>query len=203
MGNLVEFYCATCGVLATKNQGEYNRSQRLNRRLFCSQSCSAVASNVSKRAKEIILDCPYCGERFVTSTHNKAKKFCSRSCASKGSMSESRREAQRLGGGRNPENLISTEECLRRREAWKYVALKEELKGREYTFEFRIGKYVFDLVLFDRKVIVEFDGPYHKGPQQAGVDVEKEKVASEAGYILVRRCVESATVISPTTIEGL
>jgi very-short-patch-repair endonuclease len=61
---------------------------------------------------------------------------------------------------------------------------------------------VFDLALFDAKVLIEFDGPYHHG-SQLGVDRTKEEVAANHGFVVIRREVRPATVIDPETIDGL
>jgi len=92
---------------------------------------------------------------------------------------------------------------LKLREGWKYAALERQLAGREYEFEYELGGYVFDLALLDRGVLVEFDGPYHEGGAQAEVDEAKDEAAEAAGFIVVRRPVQPAVVISPTTIRGL
>lgn len=117
-------------------------------------------------------------------------------------MSEERREAQRQSGLKKTENLISAAECLRRREAWKYTALKEYLKDRRYQFEFEIERFVFDLALLDEHILVEFDGSYHGG-KQLETDAKKDAAAEAAGFRIVRRTVEEAMVIAPSTIAGL
>ncbi len=148
--------------------------------------------------------CPTCGVTFETSTHNKAKRHCSRSCASKGSMTEGRRAAQRAAGLEHAKNLIaSTAETLKLREAWKYAPLKEALRGRPHEFEYPLEGYVFDLALFDVKILVEFDGPYHSWTEQRVVDADKERVANEHGFKVERRRVAQASVILPETLRGL
>lgn len=121
-------------------------------------------------------------------------------------MTDKRREAQRLSGlqhGANA-NLITPAETLRKRESWKYVAIKDVLEksGRKFQFEYEIDGYIFDLALLDVMVIVEFDGNYHRGCQLS-VDADKDGVAASAGFSIIRRCTISATVIDPVTIEGL
>jgi len=142
----------------------------------------------------------------VTTTHSKAAKFCSRSCASKGSMTRERREAQHQAGLRHTENLLTAAEVLKRREAWKYTACREVLESsdRDYEFEFELCGYVFDLALHDAKVLVEFDGPYHDADNwQRERDKAKDRVAKDAGFVIVRRTVEPMAVVHPSAIEGL
>lgn len=194
--------CEVCGDDVWKERSEINRNRKMGRRFFCSRSCSAKAGNAPKKAKEFTMVCP-CGAEFVTSTHNKAKRHCSRSCASRFSMNEERREAQQKAGEENRANLISAAECLRQREAWKYEVLRSHLKGRPHEFEYEVGGFIFDLALLDVNVLVEFDGREHSVGKQVGYDAEKDAAAEAAGYKVVRRTVEEATVISPATIAGL
>jgi len=140
-----------------------------------------------------------------TMTGAKSTTFCSRSCASKGSMSEERREAQRRGGLEQVGNLISASETLRRREAWKYERLGKflVLMGEDHVFEHPVGNYVFDLALPDRRTLVEFDGSYHWGPGQQGLDGTKDAVAKEAGWVVVRVETTTNQVIEPDVLYFL
>jgi len=197
--------CSLCGTSVEKENREINRARKKGRKLYCSLACAAQAGNLPRRAKEIVLTCPGCGKQFKTTTHNKAKRHCSRSCASKASMSEDRRESQRAGGLQTVGNLLSPAETLKRREGWKYAALREALaeSGRDFEFEFALGDRVFDLALKDVGVLVEFDGPYHTAETQQDDDSDKDALAEAAGFTIVRRAVLPATVIDPDTLEGL
>lgn len=199
----VAIECWRCGVTVHKDLSEVNRSTRLGRNLFCSRSCSAESANEAKRSVEFEMPCPVCGVVFTTTTHNKAKRYCSRSCASKGSMTESRRAAQRASGLQHAKNLQSQAATLKQREAWKYTALKEALRGRRHEFEFKLGRFIFDLALLDEKVLVEFDGPYHQSVEQRALDARKDRVAKRHGFRLERRRVQRSVVIAPATIAGL
>ena len=181
-----------------------NRSRKRGRKLFCSASCAAKFGNVSRKAKEIEALCPCCEKRFVTTTSTKAARFCSRSCASRGSNNENRRRAA-LYAQRFCDGNKAAAATLRSREAWKYVALKDKLlsANRDFEFEYRINDCIFDLALLDVMVIVEFDGPDHQLPSQMKRDREKETVAKAAGFIVVRRPVQRMSVIDPETIDGL
>ena len=201
---VVTVQCDRCGQDVDKPVGEVNRSLKLGRRLFCGLQCSAKKGNEPRKSKKITLICPYCEKEFKTTTHNKAKKHCSRSCASKGSMTEERRDAQRLAGEMYSENL-SVAKSLRSREGWKYAAIEGVLQsaGRNYEFEYEIEEYIFDLALLDVKVIVEFDGPYHKDPRQKRLDQKKSRLARKEGFKVVRRKVEIEEVFSPSIVDGL
>jgi len=100
-------------------------------------------------------------------------------------------------------NLISTSDALKLREGHKYVDLDLYLIGRPHEFEYPLGKFVFDLVLFDKKILVEFDGSYHKYGAQPGVDLEKERIAISHGFTLVRRVTIRGEKISPKMLFGL
>lgn len=118
-------------------------------------------------------------------------------------MNDGRREAQRQGGYLQAGNLLSQGEVLRRREGWKYLALQEYLASRPHQFEYELESYIFDLALLDVNTLVEFDGPYHSRSEQCRVDQEKEAVAQRHGFVVVRRRVNPASLIDPSTIDGV
>ena len=180
--------CPQCGNEAERPRGEVNRSRKLGRPVFCTQRCAAIHSNASKKSVVFTTNCPHCNTSFITSTRNKAAKFCSRSCASKGSMTEERRAAQRLGGLARVGNLLSAESMLKLRENRKYSAVRAELtrRGVPHEFEYRVGNVIFDLALTERKILVEFDGPYHRDRTQLVRDGEKDEVGRLHGWVVVR-----------------
>jgi len=120
-------------------------------------------------------------------------------------MTDERRAAQRLGGLSQVRNLLSTAETLRRREAWKYARLERVLQrgNRRYAFEFRIGRFIYDLALLDTKTLVEFDGPEHSAPRQVAIDEKKDRLARKRGFIIERRVVDRNALLSPRLIAGL
>jgi very-short-patch-repair endonuclease len=201
----VEIQCDGCGAKVLKSASEFNRSKRLGRKMFCSLSCTALTMNAPRKSKEIIMVCPGCGKTFITTTHNKAKRHCSRSCASSSSMSEERRSSQRLGGILQKGNLLTASETLKRREKWKYSAIRDVLvnNNRKFELEYKIEEYVFDLALLDVRILVEFDGPYHFCETQKKLDQEKELTAKKYGFSVVRRKVIAAKIIDPITIANL
>lgn len=200
----IEIACWQCDTVVEKELGEVNRSRRLGRQLFCSRSCSAVSANAPRKSQVFEAACPVCDTVFETSTHNKAKRHCSPSCASKGSMTAGRRAAQREAGLQHAENLHRAQALgLKKREAWKYVALKKALRGRQHEFEFRLGRFVFDLALLDVDVLVEFDGPYHHSATQRALDARKDRAARRHGFTVQRRRVKPDAVIPPTVLDGL
>ncbi len=180
--------CPQCGTKADRTRGEVNQAQKLGRKIFCSQKCSSHHSNAARKSVVFTTNCPCCNTPFATSTHNKAAKFCSPSCASKGSMTEERRAAQRLGGLARVANLNTPEETLKLREDSKYSAVRAELTQREipHEFEYRIGDVIFDLAITDRRLLVEFDGPYHRCRTQLVQDGAKDDVARLQGWCVIR-----------------
>jgi very-short-patch-repair endonuclease len=120
-------------------------------------------------------------------------------------MSDARREAQSAGGKKSSCNLWPTARTLHYREAWKYALLSDKLlnDSRKFEFEFPIDSSVFDLALHDKRMLVEFDGSYHRNSTQIKIDVKKDDLAKKYGYTLVRIKVANNTVINPSVIEGL
>lgn len=87
----------------------------------------------------------------------KEKRFCCRSCASKGSVNEKRRQAGKQAAKNNftPETygIKNIQNLLRLREAWKYEDIKKYLDNLNvnYEFEYIIENYIYDLALIDKK----------------------------------------------------
>lgn len=170
--------------------------------MYCSGSCSAIANNASTRSKEVTRECPVCKVKFVSSTKKRGAIFCSRACASRGSVTEYRHSKAVETGKRTVANLCKPVDALKKREAWKYVALEKHLQDRPHEFEFQLGKWIFDLALLDVNVLVEFDGVYHKS-SQLKTDAEKDAYAKENGFLVVRRATEVCCVLDPVVLEGL
>ena len=202
MPYFVTITCPVCGKQVDKPKGEYNRRVRLGKVMYCSNSCGAKVSNAKIRAKEVVRECPVCGVKFVSSTKKRGAVFCSRGCASRGSVTEYRYNRAVKTGKRNVKNLCTPTDALKKREAWKYILLKKHLQDRPHEFEFQLGKWVFDLALLDINVLVEFDGIYHRS-SQLKIDAEKDTYANENGFLVVRRATEVCCVLDPAVLEGL
>jgi very-short-patch-repair endonuclease len=119
-------------------------------------------------------------------------------------MNPERREAQRQGGFARAGNLIPPEKTLKIREGEKYASLVVTLKQRGvlYEFEYRIGDVIFDLALLDRKLLVEFDGPYHTWKGQVLRDGEKDQIAKRNGWNLLRVVTETNNIPSDA-LDGI
>lgn len=193
--------CPRCQCAVDRDAREVRRSAKLGRPLFCGRRCSALAANASKRACPVERTCP-CGTTFVSTTKARAPEHCSRGCASRYSMNDARREAQRLGGlATCSANLPFPSETLKKREAWKYDEVAVAVGSRPHEFEYPLGGYVFDLALLDVRTLVEFDGPSHRSEQAR--DAVKDAVAREHGFTLVRRHVRPSAVVEASAVAGL
>ena len=149
--------------------------------------------------------CEYCGKEFETSSGCRKSRFCSRSCASYGSVTDYRRSRQRESGLKTKNFASNIGTGLRKREGWKYVDIGNLLDEHrvKHIFEWQTGSCVFDLKLDDYKILIEFDGPYHRNNRQIAVDKEKDKIANDLGYCVIRVETETASVISAETVENI
>src|ERR1019366_5233923 len=196
--------CEYCGNSVIKAAREVTRSIKLGRRLFCNNSCGAKFGNKKATIPTTHKSCEFCGTLFETKEWGKrANRFCSRICASAGSVTELRRAASSRVGLATLENLLPMSDTLKLREAWKYVNLLPRLKNFPHEFECKIGNYIFDLVLPTVKVAVEFDGPNHRGTKQREVDWNKSKMAEVLGYLVLHREVKRASVFPASILDGI
>lgn len=126
-------------------------------------------------------------------------------------MTEAKREKMREGGrkGRrnNKESLLiyQTAKGIRRREDWKYAELREKLAAQhvEHTFEFVLDDQgIFDLCLHNKRLLLEFDGPEHRGHKDVKArDKKKTELARRFGYRLVRIETRPGLALSSVVIE--
>jgi hypothetical protein len=100
-------------------------------------------------------------------------------------------------------NLIVPAEALKRREARKYVEVVMVIGERPHEFEYELDGVVFDLALLDSRILVEFDGPYHRKKEQILRDEKKNGIAALHGFRVERIEVPSNSVIPAETIVGL
>lgn len=96
----VVLVCPHCVKPFTRAKNEVTRSRRLSRPIYCSLSCSTKA-----RSKRETRSCP-CGKKFEVRVRKDSARHCSPSCASRFSMSEERREAQRKGGALGAKRFV-------------------------------------------------------------------------------------------------
>lgn len=192
---MIALECYWCGEETKKVAAEIRRQQKKGKRyFFCSLSCAVRFGN-SRRddlRKKVRKTCPWCGEDFKTMTGAKSPTFCSRSCASAGSVTEARRQAGRnarknLDLGNEPEAKAN---ALWARESWKYKKVQKLLDAldEDYDFEHPLKgtRHIFDLALLDHKILVEFDGRYHRSPSQTKSDKKKSQAARKQGWRVKR-----------------
>jgi len=210
MATMVSLVCSICGKAFQRSVGEVRRTLARGRNSYCSFKCTGVAVGRRCRRERVSIEktCPVCGDNFETIEGRHAATFCSRSCASKGSVTPARRAKARLSGTENSKLNFRTAKAqaasMRQREAWKNRRIADFLAGRgeEHVFEFPLRGFIFDLAFPQRKLLVEFDGPYHKGQKQLKADKRKDAVVRRAGWRVVR--IETASgLINPECLRGV
>jgi very-short-patch-repair endonuclease len=189
--------CAYCDKLFDKETKEYNRKIKKGKtKFYCDNVCSGFNQPNGIPTIET-KECEYCHTPFTINANiakDRKLRFCSRECASAGSVTECRRAAASIAGKKTGTknclgNFISTAETLRIREAPKYKEIESYLQtiGINHMFEMPLDKFVFDLCLLDQKLLIEFDGPYHKETEtQKITDADKNQCARSHGYQITR-----------------
>lgn len=110
----------------------------------------------SQRSKKVVIkECKYCGKEFTTITGAKSSTFCSRSCASKGSVTDYRRDKALEVSRKNfvhggTQGLEQIANMMKKREGWKYVELKELLNSLDikHEFEYVLQQTIFTILYF-------------------------------------------------------
>ena len=188
---------------------EYKRQAKKGRDIFfCSISCGAYHNNSKRYGApiEVTKKCMECSISFVVIINRKGseKRFCSRVCASKGSVTQKRRDAARDITTKTPFTIHSIAAGLRVREWDKYTLLSSVLNELkiDHCFEYVLPNtnYIFDLALFDKKLLIEFDGKYHEWEKQRIVDKQKSDIALVHGWQVVRINSEEKGAIHPESI---
>jgi len=139
-------------------------------------------------------------------TGAKSATFCSRGCASAGSVTEKRRRRAREISETNLLHDIHTiASGLRSREAWKYRKVREflEFQKEPHEFEFVLGSNIHDLALTERKVIVEFDGHNHNLAEQSEEDMRRDTDVLSMGWDVHRVSVPMNQQIEPSVLYGI
>lgn len=195
--------CAECKKSHDIDLSEYNYQIRRGREnFFCSRTCSAKFNNSKNRkwfARTQI--CKYCGKSFETESHYEVA-FCSRECASAGSITVYRRQQMSEGGKKgqiiHPGTPELTCQILKKRERWKYEEIKKMLESFniEHEFEFLLDNmFIYDLHIPSWNLLIEFDGQYHMEKTQSESDKEKTKYAEDKGYQLIRIVTDNNVII--------
>ena len=186
---------------------EYTRQIKRGREyFFCSLSCSVQYTN-SKRLdlrKKIKKVCPQCHKSFETMSGSKESTFCSRSCASAGSVTEKRRKMGKINSKFLPHTIEQIAKGLRRREWHKYKDIDKILNTLDikHQFEYSMQEIgIFDLAIFEQKILIELDGKYHNNLKQKKVDDNKDALAKIVGWDVVRIPEESPQETIKTVLK--
>lgn len=189
--------CKQCGMEFEKDIKEYNRRIKLGKtEFFCGNSCSMIYKNSQRTdlRQEITKECPYCGKKFVTLTGSKESTFCSRECASSGSMTEYRIKKAKETSENNKSfiehkgSIQKIANILKTREASKYIEIEKFLESKKikHEFEFVLKNFIYDLCIEKYKILIEFDEDGHNYKNQIIIDKKKDKVAIDNGYSIER-----------------
>lgn len=103
-------------------------------------------------------------------------------------------------------SVNNIQQVLKQREAWKYADLKMYLDNNNisHEFEYLVGEhFIYDLVLFDYRTLVEFDGKCHNTRKMMMDDFEKDTVAEENGYDMIRIRTDDNLVIPADNLAGI
>ena len=204
---IITLTCTYCGAPVQKYDGEVRRQLKKGKtNFFCNTTCSVKYGNALRpnRRVEVEKICLYCKTPFKTKTGCKSPVYCSRGCASAGSMSEERREAQRQAGlkSKTKGTPVSMALIMKKREHWKYTKIAKflELMKEDFEFEFILENYIYDLFLKGLKILIEFDSSYHNMETQKTIDRIKDEIASKNGFNLIRIKTPVNTIIDPELI---
>ncbi len=191
----ISLTCCHCQKVFQKYIGEYNRQLRekgANAKFYCSFNC-----NGQSRVKAAVKKICKCGNEFETRTDS---NHCSTRCASFFSMTPSRLAAiTSASSGTRFQSKVVTEanaSALRSREWSKYTSVDSYLLCHEYNYQFEYllpgTNFIYDLVIFDKKLLIEFDEIYHKN--NVAADEIKTAAAKQQGWKLYRIDVSNNTI---------
>jgi very-short-patch-repair endonuclease len=77
-------------------------------------------------------------------------------------------------------------EAPSRAESLLWVTLRDRGIGVKFRRQVPIGHYVVDFVCFEKRLIVESDGPAHDTPEQIAYDRERDDWLRSQGFIVLR-----------------
>lgn len=215
--------CDWCGKEFERSKSEYDAAQRLKpgAHSYCCMKCSAQGIHRDKKTTNRIYierNCIVCGKLFKTSYlegytgDNEWVKngtfYCSRGCASKGNVTEYRRNKARETADNNfhrsQEELIQDARNLNyQKDRWKYSDIDAYLTKENIKFEFEyiLENKIFDLFLPDFQILIEFDGPDHK--YDISNDMKKNYIARSHGYRLYRIDCKPNQIIDAAVLRDL
>ena len=171
MGTQIRLQCPQCNLFFDKDLKEFTRQKKLHgpdRKFYCTSKCAGIAINEPRRTHFLEIRICKCGNVFETLT---GALHCSRECASRYSITDLRRQFHShpnvIKNYFTSNNLDEIASGLRVREWDKYNNIHFFLISLSipHLFEFNLPgtRWIFDLVLFDLNLFVEFDERYHCG----------------------------------------
>lgn len=207
--------CPICAKYFEKENKEINRRRNemgLSVLFYCSISCGAVAANAPRKIERqfFVKNCR-CGRMFETTEENVCN--CSRRCASLFSFNENRKQALNSATSNGVSTRFTRENSLerssdglRKREWYKYSAIHNFLMSFyiPHCFEFLVpnSRYIYDLVLFDSSLLIEFDEIHHVKRKET--DDLKDNTALANGWNICRLDVNGiASPFPPSLITPL
>jgi len=200
----VKIKCFWCNKNILILEKEYNYQKKKGRKyFFCSRSCSSKYGNNIRedRTERIENKCLQCQTIFTTVTGSRERKYCSRFCASAGSVTDHRREKAKMVGSKNikKEGIKTVAASLRKREFWKYKRISYFLNfiNEPHEFEYPLGKYIYDLALVKKKILIEFDGKEHRINSAKNNDNAKNLFAHKKQWVIFRIPTSRPGIISP------
>lgn len=198
----IKLICCECENEFERSYAEYKRQVNKGRKdFYCGLKCCNKALNRQRKYPTITKICPICGNSFTTTIKKRQNAtFCSRSCASKGSVNDARRLAGKIASQNNfiKGDIYRIASILKNREDWRYADIKQFLEqhNEPYEFESILQNYIYDLYLPNRNIYIEFDEPYHKYIDET----DKNATVELANCILYRIPIKSGTIIDHSLI---
>jgi hypothetical protein len=141
MPSYTDLECSHCRKNFSRLTKEVFRQLKRGREeFFCSSTCAAIHNNLSRDSAHHPLKkiCPTCKKEFQSHTGAKAATFCSRGCASRGSVTDHRREKAKEMGLKNIKNfegIISFYRSRYRSKSEGKVAVLLESFGITFFYE--------------------------------------------------------------------
>jgi len=164
--------CAHCGKTTYKPKGQLKKQN----------FCSTVCANKYQGRNKIDFICKICGKKFRWSKSRVLQgnpTYCSVKCLNK-----------------DTEHFIKCGTASTLKQQKKRGLNKLELSGRMILENIGVrfneqvlmfGKFLVDVLLKDKKIIIQWDGEYwHNKPKRKKLDKSQDAYLSKCGYIVLR-----------------
>lgn len=169
--------CENCGIEFDKTQSEYNRSEKLGRKHFCSIECRIKYNEIRNK------NCKQCGMIFIPERNT--QKFCSRSCSAKFGNKGRKGEKRKFSEGAIKNIREANNKRLSGIHVNKYSKSPKKCKLCGEIIPYRKRKHVFCDInckrLYDRRNMSE----YQKYYRQCLFDFALNKYPDEFNFSLI------------------